>query len=99
MSNRRYYVYMKSGRKFCVEEFGDPHIQWGNVIPGQNKIEKVTSKMSEVIDESNTQIKKENGYKNICMLEMGTSPMAYIDALDKSGVERFEGADFVEYMD
>jgi len=30
---------------------------------------------------------------------MGTSPMAYIDALDTSGVERFEGADFVKYMD
>jgi len=33
------------------------------------------------------------------MLETGTSPMAYIEALDASGVERFEGADFVKYLD
>lgn len=99
MSNRRYYVIMKSGRKFCIEEYGDPHVSWGNVIPGQNKIEKVSSKVDEIIDDSNTQITKENGYKNICMLEMGTSPIAYIGALDKSGVERFEGADFVTYLD
>lgn len=40
-NNRRYFVYMKSGRKFCVEEFGDPHVSWGNVIPGRSAIEKV----------------------------------------------------------
>lgn len=99
MNNRRYFVYMNSGRKFCVEEIGDPFVKWGNVIPGQNKIEQVTSKMSEIIDESNSEITKENGFKNICILEMGTSPMAYIEALDASGVERFEGADFVTYLD
>jgi hypothetical protein len=99
MSNRRYYVYMKSGRKFCVEEYGDPHVSWGNVIPGQNKIEKVSSKMSEVIDDSNTIITKENGYKNICMFEMGTSPMAYIDAIDSSGVERLDELKCVTYLD
>lgn len=62
------------------------------------KIQKVTSKQfDDMIDESNTEITKDNGYRNICMLEMGTSPLAYIEALDKSGVERFEGADFVTY--
>ena len=99
MSNRRHFVYMKSGRKFCVEEFGYAHTDWGNVIPGTNKVEKVKSKVDEVIDESNTEITKDNGYKNICMLEKGTSPIAYIEALDTSGVERFEGADFVTYED
>ena len=98
MSNRRYYVVMKSGRKFCIEEFGDPHITWGNVIPGQNQIEKVGSKVDEVINESNTQITKDNGFKNICMLKVGTSPMAYIESLDDSGLERFEDADFVKYI-
>ena len=29
----------------------------------------------------------------------GTSALAYIDALDASGVERFENADFVTYLD
>lgn len=99
MSDRRYYVIMKSGRKFCVEEFGRSHTDWGNYNPATHKIEKVTSKYNDEIDETNTQITKENGYKNICMLEPGTSAMAFIEALDASGVQRFEGADFVKYLD
>ena len=90
---------MNSGRKFCVEEFGDPHIKWGNINPATKKLEGVFSKADEVIDEHNTEITKENGFRNICMLNPGTSPFAYIDALDSSGVERFEGADFVTYED
>ena len=89
---------MKSGRKFCVEEFGVSHTDWGNYNPATKKIEKVTSKNNDVIDETNTIITKDNGYKNICMLSPGTSPLAYLDALDSSGVERFEGADFVTYL-
>ena len=100
MSNsRRYFVIMNSGRKFCVEEFGDPHTSWGNVNPATKKLEIVKSKDGEIIDETNTFITKENGFRNICMLDPGTSPMAYLDALDKSGVERFEGAQFVTYED
>jgi len=90
---------MKSGRKFCVEEYGDPHIKWGNIDPATKRLEIVKSKDDEIIDKTNTFITKENGFRNICMLEMGTSPMAYIEALDDSGVERFEGADFVTYED
>lgn len=99
MTDRRYYVLMKSGRKFCVEEFGETYTSWGNVDPASKKLEKVTSKSSQVIDETNTEITTENGYKNICFLTPGTSAIAYIEALDKSGVERFEGADFVKYVD
>ena len=99
MSDRRYYVFMKSGRKFCVEEYGKTYTDWGNYNPATKKIEKVASKSSEIIDEHNTKITKENGYRNICMLETGTSPMAFIQALDDSGVERFEGVGFVTYLD
>ncbi len=97
MTDRRYMVVMQSGRRFMVEEFGHSRTDWGNYNPATKQIEKVTSKSNEVIDESNTEITKGNGFKNICMLEPGTSPLAYIEALDKSGVERFEGADFVTY--
>jgi len=96
MSNRRYMVYTKSGRKFMVEEFGDPHVNWGNVIPGSNKVERVTSKTDDIITEANTQITTENGFKNICMLAKGTSPLGYIDLLDSSGIERIE-SEFVKY--
>lgn len=98
MSNRRYMVYMKSGRKFMVEEIGDPHVSWGNVILGSNKIESVYAKLDDVITEKDSQITKENGFKNICMLEVGTSPLGYIDVLDDSGVERIESK-FVKYLD
>lgn len=98
MSTGRFFVYMKSGRKFCVEPYGDPHIEWGNVIPGTKKIERVKSKDEEIIDESNTHITKENGFRNICMLSPGTSPLGFIEALDRSGLERIEG-DFVKYLD
>ena len=98
MTDRRYMVVMNSGRRFMVEEFGHSRTDWGNYNPATKQIEKVTSKSNEVIDESNTEITKENGFKNICILEPGTSPMAYLDTLDKSGVERLEGADFVKYL-
>jgi len=99
MSNKRYYVVMKSGRKFCVEEYGYTHSSWGNVNPATKKLEIVKSKEDDIIDETNTQITKENGFKNICFLETGTSAIGYIDAIDSSGVERFEGASFVKYED
>ena len=99
MNNRRYFVYMKSGRKFCVEEYGRVYSDWGNVIPGANKVEKVKSKVDDIIDDTNTFITKENGFKNICMLDKGTSPMAYLDAIDSSGVERLEELDCVTYLD
>ena len=91
-------VYMNSGRKFMVEEFGEPHVQWGNINPATKTLEKVKSKMDEVIDESNTQITTENGYKNIVMLNPGTSPLGYIEALDSSGLERFEKLDCGKYL-
>lgn len=101
MSNRRYYVYTKSGRKFCVEEHGLGYTDWGNYNPATRKVEKVTAKNNnnDVIDETNTKITKANGFKNICFLEKGTSALAYIEMLDKSGIERVEGANYVKYLD
>ena len=98
MSTGRFFVYTKSGRTFCVEPWGDPHIEWGNYIPGKKNPEKVEPKDFDMIDESNSVISKENGYKNIAMLSPGTSPLGYIDALDQSGVERIESK-FVKYLD
>ena len=52
----------------------------------------------EQISGHNTLIKKENGFKNICFLSPGTSPLGYIDAIDSSGLERIE-SEFVRYED
>lgn len=98
METSRYWVIMKSGRKFMVEEWGNNHVQWGDIDPATKKLNKIRVKDVEVIDESNTKITKENGFKNICMLSSGTSPLGYIDALDSSGVERIESK-FIEYLD
>ena len=88
---------MKSGRKFMVEEIGDPHITWGNVIPGKG-LESVYAKMDKVIFPEDSKITKENGFKNIVMLNPGTSPLGYIEAIDKSGVEIFEKLDCGKYL-
>lgn len=90
MTTKRYWVIMKSGRKFMVEEWGDPHVSWGNINPATKKLEKVSVQEAEEINESNTKIRPENGFKNICFLSPGTSALGYIDALDASGVERIE---------
>lgn len=94
--NKRYWVILKSGRKFLVEEYGYVHTEWGNINPSTKKLEKVGIKDNEIIDETNTKITKENGFKTIAFLAPGTSPLAYIDALDELGVDRIE-AEFVTY--
>lgn len=96
METGRYWVIMKSGRKFLVEEWGSNYVQWGDIDPATKKLNKVNVKDVEVINEDNTMIRKENGFKNICMLSEGTSPLGYIDLIDNSGLERIESP-FVSY--
>jgi hypothetical protein len=96
METGRYWVIMKSGRRFLVEEWGTNYVQWGDIDPATKKLQKVKVKDVELINESNTKITRENGFKNICMLAPGTSALGYIDALDASGLERIETA-FVQY--
>lgn len=98
MESGRYWVIMKSGRKFLVEEYGEDYNQWGDLDPATKKLIKVAVKPIEEIDETNTLITKENGFKNICFLSPGTSPLGYIDLLDDSGVERIEDKN-VKYID
>ena len=90
---------MQSGRKFMVEEWGTNFTQWGDIDPATKKLHKVKVKDVEIIDETNTRITKDNGFKNIIMLEPGTSPLGYIDAIDSSGLERFEKITCGKYID
>ncbi len=94
--NKRYWVITKSGRKFCVEEIGYVHTEWGNINPATKKLEKVEAKNDDIIDETNSQITPDK-FKTICYLAPGTSPLAYIDALEDLGVERIE-LDVVNYI-
>jgi hypothetical protein len=95
---KRYMVFKQSGRKFMVEEWGNPHVQWGNIDPATRQLQKVAAKETDIINESNTRITKGNGFKNICFLAPGTSALAFIDALDASGLERIEIKQ-VQYVD
>lgn len=94
----RFYIIMKSGRKFCVEPLHAYNQGWGNINPATKKLEIVTSKYIGSIDPKDSIITKENGFKNICVLEPGTSPIGFIEALDSSGVERIESP-YVKYLD
>ncbi len=98
METGRYMVIMRSGRKFMVEEWGNNHVQWGDIDPATKRLQKVKVKDVEVINASNTKITKENGFKNICFLAPGTSALGYIDLLDSSGLERIE-CDLVQYIE
>ncbi|MFT3682313.1 MAG: hypothetical protein QM791_18715 [Ferruginibacter sp.] len=98
METGRYWVIMKSGRKFMVEEWGSNYVQWGDIDPATKKLNKIKVKAVEVINENNTLITKENGFKNICFLSPGTSALGYIDALDSSGLERIVSDD-IQYKD
>lgn len=90
METGRYWVIMKSGRKFLVEEWGSNYVQWGDIDPATKKLNKVKVKEVEEINDTNTMIRKENGFKNICFLLPGTSPLGYLDLLDSSGLERID---------
>jgi hypothetical protein len=98
METGRYMVVMQSGRKFMVEEWGSNYVQWGDIDPATKKMNKVKVKDVELINETNTLITKQHGFKNICFLAPGTSALGYIDLLDSSGLERIE-SEFIEYED
>ena len=88
MSNGRFFVYFENGGKFCVEPVGHNHVEWGNIVPGSKKIEKVTAKDSGIVEESI--ITSENGFRNICTLAPGVSPLSYLEQLVNSKVERID---------
>jgi hypothetical protein len=77
----------RTGRKYFVEPVGDPHVNWGSIDPsngmnGKLMTKKGSGKYRGSIDENDSLISKENGFKNIVTLEPGTSPLAYIDKID-----------------
>lgn len=82
-ANGRYYVTdFKTGRKFCVEPIGNNHVIWGDINPATKVIEgDYGDKYRGSIDESESIITEENGYKNIVTLKAGDSPNSYIEKL------------------
>lgn len=84
-SGRYFVIDIKSGRKFCVEPIGVSHPEWGDVDPVSKKMTgSYGEKHKGCIDESESIITEENGFKNIITLPAGESPDSYINKLLKN---------------
>jgi hypothetical protein len=85
----RFIVHSKrTGKTYYVEPIDKraktDWTQWGSIDPATGKMMNKPGfrKYHGAVDESESMITPENGFKNITMLEPGTSPLAYIDILD-----------------
>ena len=84
-SGRYFITDIKSRRKFCVEPIGDDRNNWGDVDPVTKKLTGDYGKKHRgSIDESDSIITEENGFKNITTLKAGISPESYIENLLKN---------------
>jgi len=74
----------RTGRTYFIEPIGDPHIAWGSIDPATKKLmnKKGAGKYTGSIEEKDSMITEENGFKNIRMLPPGTSPLAAIEFVD-----------------
>jgi len=83
-SGRYFITDIKSGRKFCIEPIGDDRNNWGDYDPVTKKYTgDYGQKHRGSIDESDSIITEENGFKNIVTLGPGESPDSYIEKLLK----------------
>lgn len=75
---------LRTGVTYFIEPVGDPHIKFGSIDPATKKLvnKKGTGKYRGSIDEQDSLITEENGFKNIRMLDPGTSPFAAIESVD-----------------
>ncbi len=78
-------VSKRTGRKYFVEPIETAHTpKWGSIDPatGQLMHKKGDGKYRGGISEKESLITPENGFKNIVTLDIGVSPLAYIDMID-----------------
>lgn len=75
---------VRTGKKYFVEPIGDTRTNWGSIDPASGKLmnKKGVDKYRGSIDARDSLITEENGFKNIQLLDKGTSPMNAIDVLD-----------------
>ena len=81
----RHIIYSyRTGKTYAVEPMGNPHIKWGSIDPATGNLtnKKGAGKHRGSIDEKDSMITEENGFKNIVVHKPGQSPYAYIDEVD-----------------
>lgn len=75
----------RTGKRYFVEPIITAHTpKWGSLDPatGEFTHKKGDGKYRGGISANESLITSENGFKNITLLDIGTSPLAYIDMLD-----------------
>lgn len=76
-------VSYRTGRKYYVEPLDGDKVKWGDLNPATGKVEgSYGQKYKGSINEKDSLITEENGFKNIQFLQPGVSPIRYIDQLD-----------------
>lgn len=74
----------RTGRKYFVEPvLGANPPKWGDLNPATGKIEgSYGKKYVGAVHKNDSLVTEENGFIKVHNLDPGTSPLAYIDALD-----------------
>ena len=74
----------RTGKTYAVEPMGNVKTEWGSIDPATGNLmnKKGHDKYRGSIDEKDSLITEENGFKNIQVLDIGTSPLHAIDVLD-----------------
>lgn len=86
----------RTGRTYYVEPIDNRSktdwTEWGSIDPATGKMMNKPGfrKYHGAIDEKQSMITPENGFKKITMLEPGMSPLAYINFLDDTYPARAE---------
>jgi hypothetical protein len=74
----------RTGKTYCVEPIGYVKTNFGSIDPATGNLmnKKGHDKYRGSIDPEDSLITEDNGFKNIIMLEPGTSPFNAIDVID-----------------
>jgi len=74
----------RTGKTYAVEPMGNVKTEWGSIDPATGNLmnKKGHDKYRGSIDPKDSLITEENGFKNIQILDIGTSPFHAIDLLD-----------------
>lgn len=82
-TGRFIYKSLATGREYYVEPIGG-HSDWGDINPATKKVEgDYGEKYRGSVNEKESMITPENGFKLIETLEPGVSPLSIIEERDK----------------
>lgn len=85
-TGRHIVTSLRTGVSYYVEPVGDTKTNWGSVDPATGKMmkKKGHAKYRGSVDEKDSIVTEENGFKNVVTLGVGYSPMGHIEEVDKT---------------